>query len=94
MDVINEIGSIKKVLMGGAGAGAGSSKRRSEKDREYGRVHAGDEREGRAGGWPMAAATGLEGWLGFKQVVGLAAGFAGEAAKNGLRRAADVLEKR
>ncbi len=97
LDVLNELGPIKKVLMGGAGAGAGSgvaSRGRSEKDREYGRVHAGDEREGRAGGWPMAAATGLEGWLGFKQVVGLAAGFAGEAAKNGLRRAADVLEKR
>lgn len=94
MDVINEIGSIKKVLMGFAGAGAGSSQRRSEKDREYGRRHAEDEKEGRAGGWPMAAASGLEGWLGFKKVLGFAAGLAGEAARNGLNRAAGAVQKR
>ena len=90
LDILNQIGPIKKLLMGGAGASEGpvlSERARSEDGHKKGF-------EGRGRGWPMAAASGLEGWLGFKHVLGIAAGLAGEAAKNGLRRAAEVLEKR
>lgn len=38
-------------------------------------------------GWGSTAANGLQGWLGFKSVLGSVAGVAGEMAKNGLRRA-------
>jgi ubiquinone biosynthesis monooxygenase Coq6 len=75
LDIINEIGPIKKVLMGGAGAQVGGEQKRD-------------------GGWGGTAASGLEGWLGFKGAVGMAAGLAGEVAKNGLRAAANAVEKR
>ena len=99
LDVLNEIGPIKKLLMGGAGASASSgadisTRVRNERDGQYDRADAGEGLGRRGRGWPMVAASGLEGWLGFKHVLGIAAGLAGEAAKNGLRRAADVLEKR
>lgn len=82
LDVINELGPVKKVLMGGAGA----------KPNSQGLMN---EVEGKRGtGWPMMAANGLEGWLGFKNVLGLAMGFAGVGVRNGLRRAADALERR
>lgn len=77
-DMINEIGPLKKAFMGGAGAAS------------LGKTGA----VTRKAGWGSTAASGLEGWLGFKSVLGTAAGFAGELAKNGLRRAADSLEKR
>lgn len=95
MDVINELGPIKKVLMGGAGAGAGmGQKRRTEKEREFGRAYAEDPLDGRVGGWPSAVADGMEGWRSLKGALGMAAGMAGDVARNGLRRAADALEKR
>ena len=49
---------------------------------------------GRESGWGSTAASGLQGWLGFKSVVGSVAGVAGELAKNGLRKAANGMERR
>jgi ubiquinone biosynthesis monooxygenase Coq6 len=77
-DMINEIGPLKKAFMGGAGAAS-----LGQPGAKTGQT-----------GWGSTAASGLEGWLGFKSVVGTAAGFAGELAKNGLRKVADNLEKR
>lgn len=86
MDVMNELGPIKKGLMGGAGAGAGL-RTDDYKELERGGVQ-------RARGWGVTAASTLEGWLGFKRIVGFGAGLAGEAAKNGLRRVAGAVERR
>lgn len=77
-DMINELGPLKKVFMGGAGAASLNK--------------AGGAQE--KAGWGSTAASGLEGWLGFKSVVGTAAGFAGELAKNGLSKLAQSAEKR
>ena len=82
LDIINELGPLKRVLMQGAGAGAGG---------------AGDEvtpGSRRSQSWGETAANGVQGWLNLKATLGAAAGMAGEAAKSGLRRAADALERR
>ena len=75
-DLVNELGPLKGMFMGNAGAGA------------FGVKPGAAPRQGPAG-WGSTAATGLEGWLGLKSAVGAAAGLAGELALNGLRRAAD-----
>ncbi|WVQ84469.1 ubiquinone biosynthesis monooxygenase COQ6 [Cryptococcus sp. DSM 104549] len=96
LDVINELGPIKRILMGGAGSGVGlgfGSGDRTEKEREFGRARAEDEIKS-VGGWQMGAASGVEGWFALKKVAGMVGGVAQEAAMNGLRRAADVLERR
>lgn len=92
-DVINELGPIKRILMGGAGSGVGfgGASARTEKEREFGRARAEDKLKP-AGGWPMAAANGVEGWFALKGVMGMVGGVVGEAARNGLRRAADALD--
>ena len=76
-DVINELGPLKKIFMGGAGAA----------ESPVGR-HGGQR------GWGAHAASGLEGWIGFKSALGTAAGFASELALNGLRRVAEGTGKR
>ncbi|AAW45305.1 hypothetical protein CNBH3840 [Cryptococcus deneoformans B-3501A] len=92
-DVINELGPIKRILMGGAGSGVGlgGASARTEKEREFGRARAEDKLKP-AGGWPMAVANGVEGWFALKGVMGMVGGVVGEAARNGLRRAADALD--
>lgn len=87
-DLINEVGPLKKAFMGGAGAGT--------IDLGRGKLVDAGKRAGQTGeaGWGSTAASGLEGWLSFKSLVGTVAGVAGELAKNGLKRAASGLEKR
>lgn len=92
-DVINELGPIKRILMGGAGSGVGlgGASVRTEKEREFARARAEDGLKP-AGGWPMAAANGVESWFALKGVMGMVGSVVGEAARNGLRRAADAVD--
>ncbi|WVR00272.1 ubiquinone biosynthesis monooxygenase COQ6 [Kwoniella sp. CBS 9459] len=107
LDIINEIGPLKKILMGGAGAGPSganstsalsangvrSGRGRSEKDREFGRSHAQDSLATNAGSMGRLA-DGVEGWFVLKGVGKMAGGVLGELTKNGLRKAADALERK
>ncbi|WVO14268.1 ubiquinone biosynthesis monooxygenase COQ6 [Cryptococcus depauperatus] len=96
LDVINELEPIKKILMGGAGSGVGMGGRgtkRTEKERVFGRAKAGDDLK-TTDGLPMTVANGIEGWFALKEVMSMIGGVVEEATKNGLRRAADVLDKR
>ncbi|KAK4685708.1 hypothetical protein P7C73_g4431, partial [Tremellales sp. Uapishka_1] len=74
LEILNEMGPIKKILMNGAGASVGAGQK--------------------APGWPNAVAGGLEGWLQFKGVAGMAGSIIGQAAQNGFKRAAEVLQKK
>ncbi|OCF38964.1 ubiquinone biosynthesis monooxygenase COQ6 [Kwoniella heveanensis CBS 569] len=105
LDIINEIGPLKKILMGGAGAGPSATsssalsangvrgRGRSEKDREFGRSHAQDPLTPSAGNMGTLA-DGVEGWFVLKGVAKMAGGVLGELTKNGLRKAADALERK
>ena len=74
LDVLNELGPIKTLLMGRAGAQVDPGK----KDL----------------GWPGMLADGIDGWQKAKGLMGFAGGILTAGAKNGLRRAADALERR
>ncbi|WVF73093.1 ubiquinone biosynthesis monooxygenase COQ6 [Kwoniella sp. CBS 6097] len=106
LDIINEIGPLKKILMGGAGAGPSATgassalsangvrgRGRSEKDREFGRSHAQDPLP-TSGGSMGRLADGVEGWFVLKGVAKMAGGVLGELTKSGLRKAADALERK
>lgn len=84
LDMINEISPLKRILMSGAGAGAGGGKRDAV-GREFGPSTADQVGRGQAGGWPGKVASGLEGWLSFKSAAGMAAGMAGQAIAGRLR---------
>ncbi|WWD19612.1 ubiquinone biosynthesis monooxygenase COQ6 [Kwoniella shandongensis] len=95
LDVINELGPIKKILMGGAGAGTlgvGGGKRTDEQ-REFGRANATDELPP-IGGWPMTAAKGVEGWFALKGVMGMVGSVVKEGAKMGVGKAASLIAKK
>jgi len=97
MEVVNELGPVKKALMEGAGAGAGiTSGRAGDKvdEREFGRARAEEELGPRSLGWAGMAANGVEAMNGLRGVMGMAIGIAGDVARTGLRRAADALERR
>ncbi|WVQ74193.1 ubiquinone biosynthesis monooxygenase COQ6 [Cryptococcus sp. DSM 104548] len=95
LDVINEIGPLKRLLMGGAGSGVGpfSTGGRSETEREFGRSQAGDGMKS-AGGWQHGLASAVEGAFVLKGVAGMVGGVVGELARNGLRKAADAVQKK
>lgn len=90
LDVINQFGGLKKLLMSNAGANIKAG--RSDLDREFGRNRPDDELRS-AGGWPNAAASTLEGWLGFKSIVGASVGVMGDIGKGLLIKAADAVKK-
>ena len=81
LDVLNELGPIKNILMHNAGATPGKGASPTVEG-------------GERGGWPKAAASGLEGWLGVKTAVGNAATLAGQVVTNVLRNTADSMDKR
>ncbi|KAK8853195.1 ubiquinone biosynthesis monooxygenase COQ6 [Kwoniella newhampshirensis] len=96
LDVINELGPIKKILMGGAGAGTlgnGHGGTRTEKEREFGRSNPQDDL-GPIGGWPMSAAKGVEGWFALKGVMGMVGSVLKEGAKMGVGKAARLIAKK
>ncbi|WVR07699.1 ubiquinone biosynthesis monooxygenase COQ6 [Kwoniella sp. DSM 27419] len=105
LDMINEIGPIKKLLMGGAGAGgstpsylsanglSGNARTRSEKQREFGRSTARDDL-GKTDGWQMSAANAVEGWYTLKGVAKMAGGVLGDLARGGLGKAVDAVQRR
>lgn len=77
MDVINELGPVKKLLMGRVGARASAS-------------DVGAAREGRA---YERLADGMESWRNAKMVAGLAASAGTELVKGGARRLLERLAK-
>jgi ubiquinone biosynthesis monooxygenase Coq6 len=85
LDVINELGPIKRLLMQGAGAVPSESGAAKQSDTST------DGRRGK--GWPYAAASGLEGWLGAKHVVGQALGMAGQVVAQTIARAGSSTKK-
>lgn len=92
-DVINELGFIKWILMGGVGFGVGFGGVfvRIEKEWEFGRVCVEDKLK-LVGGWLMVVVNGVEGWFVFKGVMGMVGGVVGEVVRNGFRRVVDVLD--
>lgn len=86
LDVINELGPLKKALMGGAGAQPIAG--------EGGNV-GGASGPGRRGlGLPGALATGIEAYGGMKGVVGGVMSLVGGVARQGLERAAGSVRRR
>ena len=71
LDVINELGPLKRALMENAGALPATSATSPKQ----------------SPGWPGAAANGLESWLSLKSNVGPAAGLLGGIVSDGIRRA-------
>ena len=83
LDVINELGPVKRLLMQGAGAVPSQGARQGP----GGHGVKGGEDGKRGRGWPYAAASGLEGWLGAKKVLGQAVGMAGQVVAQTIARA-------
>lgn len=78
MDVINELGPVKKLLMGRVGARASASV--TESPVREGRVY-------------EHLADGMDGWRNVKMVAGMAASAGGELVKGGARRLLERLAK-
>jgi ubiquinone biosynthesis monooxygenase Coq6 len=89
LDVINELGPLKRILMGGAGAGPGGASGMADQAQA-----GGSSSVPRGDGWSKTAADALEGWLGVKQMGGLVGAVVREGATNALRRVADTLDRR
>ncbi|WVW86143.1 ubiquinone biosynthesis monooxygenase COQ6 [Kwoniella bestiolae CBS 10118] len=99
LEMINEIGPLKKILMGGAGAqptvssDGVSRPRREESTREFGRSDANEEM-GRLDGWQMGAASGVEGWFTLKGVGRMVGQVGMGVVREGMTRAVGILERK
>lgn len=92
LEVFNELGPVKDFFM--RNAGSGSSGRRTQQEREFGRAQAEDRLDSKAQGPPAALADGVEALATASKLASSAGGVIAEGLKNLLRRGAQSIEDR
>ncbi|WWC91673.1 ubiquinone biosynthesis monooxygenase COQ6 [Kwoniella dendrophila CBS 6074] len=86
LDIINELNPLKKLLMGGAGAGAGAAPQLSNGVKR--------DNSKKETGWQSMTANSLDNWFTIKNVSKMAGGVAVGLLREGARRAAGSLQKK
>ncbi|WVQ67035.1 ubiquinone biosynthesis monooxygenase COQ6 [Kwoniella botswanensis] len=100
LEIINELGPLKRLLMGGAGAQPDIttrgelSKSRKHDEREFGRSRGAGDELGQIGGWQMTAANGVESWFTIKGVAKMAGEVGVGLVREGMKKAVGALDNR